>query len=227
MDQLYTAAFCAGFFSVLFVLALLVRENSTSSLQLPSSPLPAALQFFNEQSNPTVPWTTTNGTKVDREQKCKKLLCQSVSYVVQLPVIANPERPSTWDPTNNAWTLTSKYFETGLPLTYPFATVVKIPRNTPDHVKYILPDDLRRSDSSEINITGEYENSFVIDNLSTNDIYFFRNQSSYWILSPKSKTLVWPAQTYPSDQWSARSLNLTLTDSQSAYLAELLMVSRI
>lgn len=227
MEQLYTAAFCAAFFSTLFVLALLVRESSTSSLQKPMTSLPNALQFFNDKSNPSVPWTTSNGSKVDREQKCKKMLCQSVSYVIQLPEIVNPENPTSWDPTNNAWTLSTKFFETGLPLTYPFATVVRIPRNTPDHVKYILPDNLRPSNSSEINITGEYENSFVIDNLSSNDIYFYRSASTYWILSPRSKTLVWPAQNYQSDQWLATSLSLTLSDAQSAYLAELNMVSRI
>lgn len=227
MDQLNTAAFCAGFFSVMFVLALLVRENYRDSLVRPNSLVPSALDFINFQSKQGVPWTTFNGSKVDREQKCKKPLCESVAYVIELPTLENPERPSGWDPISNAWTLTAAYFETGLPLSYPFATVVKIPKNTPDHVRFILPDQLRPSESSELNITGDYENAFVIDNLASHEIYFYRNSQSYWILSPGSKTLIWPAGPSQSSSWLASSIDKTFTDAQSAYHAELLMISRL
>jgi len=228
MDQLNTAAFCAAFFSIMFVLALLVRENSRDSLVVPNSARPKALDFINFQSTQAVPWTTFNGSKVDREQKCKKPLCESAAYIIQLPILENPERPTgTWDPISNAWTLSAKYFETGLPQSYPFATVVRIPQNTPEHVRFILPDQLRPSTENELNITGNYENAFVLINLGQFEIYFYRNAQSYWTLSPGSKTLMWPTFTSKSSSWSASSIDKTFNDAQAAYHAELLMISRL
>lgn len=223
MEQLYTATFCSAFFSVLFVLAILIRQQNVDVLVKPNSALPKSLQFFSVST--LAPWLA-NGTKVQRDKiKCKNALCTSVAYIIQLPVLENPERPNGWDSVSNAWSLTERDFVTGDPLRYPFATVVKVPKNTPDHVRFVLPQ-LRPANENELNVTGPYENSFVLFNTSKNDLLFFRSQRSYWTLKPDSKTLLWPANTSPSDLWNAYTLNADITEESAANYAELVMYSR-
>lgn len=224
MEQLYTATFCASFFSIMFVLALLVRQQTLDIIIKPNSVLPAGLQFFT--SSPMAPWRTSSGGKVVRDKiTCKTALCLSKAFVIQLPMLENPERPNGWDTVSNAWTLTDREFMTKDPQKYPFATVVLVPKNTPDHVRFILPQ-LRPANQDELNVTGEYENAFVVFNQSKNEMLFFRTSKTYWSLKPNSRTLVWPANVSPSNSWNAYTLKNETTEEEAANYAEILMYDR-
>ena len=228
MDQVYTAVFCSAFFSILFVLALLVRQTTEGALVVPNSALPQSLQFIGN-SKQGVPWTSRTGSKITRTLKCRGTLCSQQTFLITLPVLDNPEQSNqVWDPISNAWTLTQEMFLTGYPLEYPFATVVNVPRDTPDHVKFILPA-LRAANEDELNVTGPYANAFVLNNTSTHDLYFYRDSTSYWILKPSSQTLLWPSSPVSSstETWLAYSLSKNTTDEQAAYFAEALMYSRV
>jgi hypothetical protein len=243
MEQAYTATFCAAFFSILFVLAILVRQTTSGGLVRPNSALPPVLQFINTKKTNAVPWTTRNGAKVLRELKCISGSCLGHAYSIELPKLQNPERlqSQTWDTISNAWTLDSELFETGYPLQYPFATVVQVPRDTPDHVRYLLPE-LRPANEQELNVTGAYASAFALFNTCKHQLYFYRDSDSYWTLEPGSAYLLWPLYDSsgssgqsgqsgqsgpPKEFWNAFALDKNSSEAQAAYFAEVLMFSRV
>lgn len=254
-NLIFLASVCACITSILLIFAFLVRAHNDNNAVVPNSVLPAAVSSlygptYAIQSNgaavrarlafvsPLVPWLTTEGQRIVRDKiRCFTAECLEHGYVIQLPIIYDLERPSEqWPEYANTWNLDNAFLKTGSNETYPLATVIKVPIDTPLNVKFIIDaglEPINMSNSKALNITGSYASAFVIQNKSTHDMFFTRTGGSlgttYWSISAGSSVLLWPSNPYQQDSksWQATRLNPFLSDEECAFIAETLMFSRL
>jgi hypothetical protein len=207
-DPLVSACFAAVFFSALLCLALATTgrrkasNNFPTTSQLPSmiAGLVPNLTTLKPFIGP-VPWNTQR-----KSLSCVLPTCSSGSaYVASLPVLSYGTA-NAWSKDLNTWHLsTQEHFRTGWPNDYTVATVLVVPANTPDHVKFLV--DERFSDNAFVglkplitatnelldmgpnwnnglvlsppqgrNLTGNYAHSFVLHNTALHEVYFAKMQ---------------------------------------------------
>ena len=256
--SLHSAAFLSVLFSTLTTIGIaLIGPSRPQKTFKPAGVLPSLMSILlntitkgGSLTTNSIPWTT---------QSRSRLVCKAganctpggSAYSVTLPRLERPGSGVTeWDPIMNTWHISSQaYLRTGLPLVYPVATVVVVPKDTPKHVNFIVDTGIVPmvlADGSLLNmgsnwqtetsglgldVTGNNASSFVVSNLSDHDIFFAKTQvlnsnSEYWIISPSSKVLFWQEGPYwsvlPKRNWLAYSLP-NVSDDIAAHIAETMM----
>jgi len=214
----------------------------------PDSELPEIIQnLLNETflSN-GVPWSTVVNV-VRSRLVCKagaNCIPGSVAYAVDLPKVYRSGL-STWHLSTQAM------LRTGYPTSYPVATVINVPSDTPENVYKIVdtqivpmiqangnvlnmgPNWKTSTTGAGLDITGNSAHSFVIKNSANHEVYFAKvpeteidEQTEYWTIIPNAQILFWQdVQYWPrvsGRTWKAFSLP-KMSDDQAAYIAEAMM----
>ena len=260
--------FTLSFFSAMITTGLAVgAPRKIKYVEKPSSPLPDEIKkliiepakivigtskITTKQTVGPIPWQST---KSRTTFKCRTVDCSQSKkiYDIELPRLLDPNAPSgaPWSTLINAWHLGHALFSTSYDSDYPWATVLEIPANTPQNVKFLIDQgynngglrpSINANDSlffpNGINITGDYPNSFVIINNASHELYFSKlaldndedEPLQYWSIRPNSKLLMWPANTYWQSinnnikrYWNASVLPNDISVDFAAFLAETIM----
>ena len=206
-DPIMSAVVGTIFFSSFFCASLAAtgRRRPLNHVE-PNSVLPTMISGLlpTAGSKPfigPVPWNTQR-----RLLTCQLPNCSTGSaYVVDLPVLSDPEA-SGWSKTINGWQLsTQEKFRTGWPLQYPCATVLNVPTNAPSNAMFLVDPHLTDNGFMGLkpmitstnglldmgpnwnsglvieqpegrNVTGNYAHSFVLHNMSDHEVYFTKQQ---------------------------------------------------
>jgi hypothetical protein len=149
----------------------------------------------------------------------------SPGYILRLPIVSDDTK--TWSAVKTTWFITTQMLATNWP-TYPLATVLEIPIDTPSHVKFIIDgsqdsdeiglnfglqslqillNDLNLQSSNKndyftkdtLNVTGKYPPTFVIKNLSDHDVFFTKNSLDKTYWTLQSQTTT---LLYPPNEYS-------------------------
>jgi hypothetical protein len=180
-----SAGFAMTFFSCLLVLAIVFKKYEEPSTKVPNTTLDDAIVSLEKTSRSVkdIPWTTVRRIALPRILGARKEL----AYVTELDF-------SRRSSTNNAWYLsTTNQFKTGYPSSYPNATIMFVPKETPKHIRFLLDADdgsgtglkpmilennnpLNMSINEIVlgarNVTGDYAHSFVLINEASHTMYF-------------------------------------------------------